>query len=29
MPYWVFAELNKMMKNSYGIPIKWHEELLT
>ncbi len=29
MPYWVFTELNKMMKDSYGIPIKWYEELLT
>lgn len=29
MPYWVFTELNKLMKDSYGIPIKWYEELLT
>jgi len=29
MPYWVFTELNKMMKNSYDIPIKWYEESLT
>jgi uracil-DNA glycosylase len=29
MPYWVFTELNKMMKDSYGIPIKWYEESLT
>lgn len=29
MPYWVFTELNKLMKDKYGIPIKWYEELLT
>lgn len=29
MPYWVFTELNKLMKYSYGVPIKWYEELLT
>lgn len=29
MPYWVFTELDKLMKDSYGIPIKWYEELLT
>ena len=29
MPYWVFTELNKLMKDSYGVPIKWYEELLT
>lgn len=27
MPHWVFTELNKMMVDSYGIPIKWYEEL--
>lgn len=29
MPYWVFTELNKLMKSSYGVPIKWYDELLT
>ena len=29
MPYWVFTELDKLMKDSYGIPIKGYEELLT
>lgn len=29
MPYWVFTELNKLMKDSYGVPIKWYDELLT
>lgn len=29
MPYWVFTELNKLMKDKYGVGIKWYEELLT
>lgn len=29
VPYWVFTELNKLMKSSYGVPIKWYDELLT
>lgn len=29
MPYWLFTELNKIMKNMYGVPIKWYEKLLT
>lgn len=28
-PYWLFTELNKMMKDDYGISIKWYTELLT
>lgn len=27
MPHWIFTELNKMMVDSYGMPIKWYEEL--
>lgn len=29
MPYWVFTELNNIMKLNYGVPIKWYDELLT
>lgn len=29
MPYWVFTELNKIMVDNYGVPIKWYQELLT
>lgn len=25
MPYWVFTELNKLMRDTYGIPIKWYD----
>lgn len=28
MPYWVFTELNKLMKSNYGTTIKWYEELI-
>ena len=28
MPYWVFTELNKLMKADYGVPIRWYKELL-
>lgn len=27
MPYWVFTEINKILVDKYGIPIKWYEEL--
>ena len=29
MPYWVFTELNKLVKFNFGESIKWYEELLT
>ena len=28
MPHWIFTELNKMMIDGYGVPIKWYETLI-
>ena len=29
MPYEVFTEINRLLTDKYGIPIRWYEELLT
>lgn len=29
MPHWVFTEINQLLMDKYGIPIKWYDKLLT
>ena len=29
MPHWVFTEINQLLVDKYGIPIKWYDQVLT